>query len=132
MQLEEVERARLEFQIAPLVDLVFLLLVFFMVGARFVQPVLDLELSEAASGTRPDESGLLVSIARDGRVSVGGRSIEPAGLESHLRPLLKDNPKRIVTLRADRGIPFEDFVAVMDSVRLAGGVTIQIEHRHAP
>ena len=131
MQLAEVKRARMAIEIAPLVDLVFLLLVFFMVGARFVEPVIDLELAEAASGTQPDDTGLLVVLNAAGEVRLDGAIVAREGLGERLRPLLVENPERLVTLRADRRVAFADFVAVMDTVRLSGGAKLHIEHEVA-
>jgi biopolymer transport protein ExbD len=127
----EVKRERRLIDMAPMVDLVFLLLIFFMVGSRFTEPALDLVLPEARSGAVQETRELVVTVARDGGVTLNGRPVAPDDLESALRDALKDAAERQVTLRADGRVSFEDFVRVMDEVRLAGGSALNIEHRSA-
>ncbi len=124
----EFERERRFIDMAPLVDLTFLLLIFFMVGSRFTEPAIDLALPEARTGKGNDTTGLVLSVARDGRVFLNGQLVPPGELEGRLKRDLDARPDRTITLRADGEIAFQNFIEVMDSVRIAGGRSMNIEH----
>ena len=127
----EIKRERRLIDMAPLVDLVFLLLIFFMVGSRFTEPALDLVLPEARSGATQERRDLVITVARDGGLTLNGSPVASEDLKPALREALLDATDRRVTLRADGRVPFENFVRVMDEVRLAGGSALNIEHRSA-
>ena len=115
-----------EFSMAPLIDVVFQMLVFFLVasswGAVQKEKQLDLELPSAQSSSAPKEAPdeLVIDVRRDGGVLVHGRQLDRAALESELKGLAQANPRLPVTIRGDRLVHHEDVVAVMDACGLAG------------
>ena len=115
-----------EFSMAPLIDIVFQLLIFFMVATTYDQAAkereLGIELPVAASAVEPapQPEEIVISVFRDGRISLGGRQIERAELESALGAAARSNPSLPVTIRGDRLVHHEDVVSVMDACGLAG------------
>ena len=115
-----------EFSMAPLIDVVFQMLVFFLVasswGAVQKEKQLDLELPSAQSSSaqkqEPDE--LVIDVRRDGGVVLRGREVDRGALQSQLADLGRANPRLPVTIRGDRLVHHEDIVAVMDACGLAG------------
>ncbi len=114
--------------IAPLVDIVFLLLIFFMISSRFLKPVVELELPEAKTADRADRSGVVVSIDASGGVFLDGGSVAPDDLPGALKAAIEAKNRTDVLLRADGATPFRYFVRVMDEARQAGATTVNIEH----
>ncbi len=110
--------------LTPMIDVVFLLLIFFMVATTFLDPEreIDIELPQAESGTpqdkEPDE--VLIHVFRDGRVELEGRAYDDEALLEALRLRAQRNPRTSVTIRGDRAAKHERIVAVMDACGLAG------------
>jgi len=113
--------------LTPLVDVVFLLLIFFMVSTTFREDQgLELRLP-AASGTPTAESAeLRVSVAADGSLRFEGRALDIAELERQARVALEASSERLVVVEADRSVEHGRVVAVMDVLRRAGarGLTV--------
>ena len=110
--------------LTPMFDVVFLLLIFFMVATTFLDPEreIDIELPQAESGNpleeEPDE--VLIHVFRDGRVELDGREYDDGALLETLRLRAQRNPRTSVTIRGDRLAHHERIVAVMDACGLAG------------
>lgn len=125
-------RARLSLNMAPLLDVVFLLLLFFMLTSSFSQPVIALKLPEGKTGKLPETRGVVITADRDGAVYVNQRSVSLEGLEEVLRQEMAQTDRKEVHFRGDELIPFKLFVAIMDRARGAGVQTIHVAHRKAP
>ncbi len=97
------------FNLTPLIDVVFLLLVFFLVATTFAddEVEMDLELPEATSG-EPSSSGhiIVVSVARDGKMTVDGRLVTLDGLRQKLRAAATSNREQEVLIRGDTRVQF--------------------------
>jgi biopolymer transport protein ExbD len=121
-----------EFSMAPLIDIVFQLLIFFMVATTWEKAAkekeLGIELPAAASAQDPAHAPeeLVISVFRDGQLSVGGRSVARGELESTLGEAARTNPAVPVTIRGDRLVHHEDIVSVMDACGIAGLTNIAV------
>ena len=110
--------------LTSLIDVVFLLLVFFMVATTFLDPErqLDLDLPRAESGSEreapPEE--LVLHVFRDGRVALEGRDVDDEQLRSALERAARSAPETPVTIRGDARVEHARIVAVMDACALAG------------
>lgn len=115
-----------EFSMAPLIDIVFQLLIFFMVATTYdkasKERELGIELPVAASAEEPAHAPeeLVIGVFRDGRLSLAGRSVDRAELESALGEAARANASVPVTIRGDRLVHHEDVVSVIDACGLAG------------
>lgn len=127
MDFEGRARVRSHLDIAPLIDIVFLLLVFFMLTSTFLIPeAIELELPESRSGETVDELVVTVTLEQDGGVSVNGEEVGLAGLRAALVPLLEQNPGSPVILRSDARSAVQQLLQVMDEIRAAGGSNIAL------
>ena len=111
--------------LTPLIDVVFLLLIFFLVATRFAQEDRELDVvlpsaSEAMPLTvKPKE--LFVNIDKDGRFYVDGRTLTVDEVEEVLRQAAADNPvDQSVIIRADKRVQFDYVVAVMNACNVVG------------
>ena len=105
--------------LTPLIDVVFLLLIFFLVATQFSQDdqQLPIKLPSAQSAVpmtiEPEE--LVVHIAQDSTMMVRGQGVDLATLEGILRQALADNPvQQTVVLRGDKRVEFQTIVSLED------------------
>lgn len=108
-----------EFSLAAMIDVIFLLLMFFMLTSNFVTTnSLNLQLPSSSSSSPMASTSLSVSINKLGQYFVGKDRISGPSLEAALRgkvSLEKKDPKDVtVTIAAEQGVPIEDVVFVLD------------------
>ncbi|MDQ2068259.1 ExbD/TolR family protein [Natronospira bacteriovora] len=121
-----------EVNLTPLIDVVFLLLVFFMVSTTFVREAdLEIILPQASLEGAPeqDERQLEIIVSADGHYYVNGRELvnsRPSTLDSAIRRLVGDERRLPVTIRADANASHQSVVTVMDVAGRLGFSRIQI------
>ena len=121
-------RSSVGLNLTPLIDVVFLLLVFFLLTAHFVQEKqLDIELPKAESAQMPDKQrGVEVIIRPDGTILVNNNPVAEEQLQETLRGALHAPVEKSVTLRADAATHLDLVVKVMDAARIAGAQSLEI------
>ena len=127
MQFRPPTHAPAAINIAPLVDVVFLLVIFFAVSTTFLETAgLKLELPSSSSTAPREERELTVLLGEDGTLSFDGEIIDRDELGVRLRAALERNERKLVVLRADRGARHGEVVGVMDVIRESGaeGLTL--------
>ena len=123
------KRPRPTIDLSPLVDVVFLLIIFFTVSTTFRDGTgLPISLPSAGTAVSQPSGPVEVTIAAEGRVELEGRvypSVE--AVTDPLRRALDDSSPRRVVIRGDRQVAYETVVAVLDLARSleAEGVTLQ-------
>lgn len=124
MRLSELPDEDPGFNLTPMIDVVFQLLIFFMLATTFQDPEkeLDIELPVAESGSEQDKETeeLIINVFQDGRVSLQGQILDDGALANALKSAALKNPDTQVTIRGDRLAHHENIVRVMDSCQLAG------------
>jgi biopolymer transport protein ExbD len=122
-------RARIHshLDIAPLIDIVFLLLVFFMLTSTFVTPeAIELELPESSSAQSIEITPIIVAINQAGELSLNGNRIVLEHLQSAIAPLMTENSQTPITLKSDAQTQVQQLLNVMDKIRQAGGTNIAL------
>lgn len=111
-------------ELTPLVDVIFLLLLFFIMATTFIKPVVDVSLPSAESAAAPEtrERELILVVDREGRVLHEGEAIEMDGVDA----LLLTHVERGVSLQVDKEAPFEAFMSVLDRIKLQGRENVAI------
>lgn len=116
--------------LTPLIDVVFQLLIFFMVATTFLDPEreIDIDLPEATTGTRAEVQSdeLVINVFADGRLVLSGETIAPGELLSRLKRAAQEDPRTPVTIRGDRVVHHERIVAVMDACGQAGLLNLAV------
>lgn len=110
--------------LTPLIDVVFMLLLFFILAATFSAPVLQVALPAASTAERvaEDPARLTLSIAADGALNHRGAPLALADVPA----LLAAGAAETVELRVDRAAPFDAFVGAMDQLRACGRSNVLI------
>jgi biopolymer transport protein ExbD len=107
--------------IASLVDVLFLLLIFFMVTSAFVeQPNIKLELPSTKHSEVSKLENTVLTIARDGQLFLQGRPVDKKKLEKELRRIILDTGEEVLVLKADKEVSYGVVVGIMDDARGAG------------
>jgi len=111
-----------------MVDVVFLLIIFFMVSTTFItfETGLPVDLPQAQTAQVAAADLPTVTITRDGAIFLAGVPIAEEALVGSLRLVLNGNPGGVVVLRADQVVPHGLTVRVMDLIRQAGAQRIAI------
>ena len=108
----------------PLIDCVFLLLIFFLVATMLKKEDRDIDIippeSESAVKLPPDDDQCVVGIDDNGEVYWQGDEVSRTDLHERLRTLAVDNPDCRVRIDADAEAPFEDVVEVLDICQFRG------------
>jgi biopolymer transport protein ExbD len=110
-----------DIDISPLIDMVFILLIFFMVSTTFVKDMkLELERPSAQAATRASTKALRVFVDADSNIYVDGLAVKPWMLQSRVRELTAGSTQQAVLVVVDRRVPSERLIEVVDQCRLAG------------
>jgi biopolymer transport protein ExbD len=129
MKFEGRRRASVAMNIIPLIDVLFFLLLFFMLSSHFVrQSVLPVELPKA-QGTGEVKGELLeVVVTRDGQYLMHDHIVEPGALRQVLQNELaqRSAEERTLRLRGDQNVPMKSLVAVLDAAHAAGASGVDI------
>ena len=111
------------FQFTAMIDVVFLLLCFFITTSVFSQweMEVDVVLPTAQSAKMPDRlpGEVIINLARDGRITINQQELSKADLADRLARLARFFPGQSVVIRADRQTAYEQLVAIIDTCRLA-------------
>lgn len=110
--------------LAPLLDVVLLLLIFFVVTSSFSTQTLELALPPADSGQPQSRQGLVIAIDAEGAISIESESIASEGLRTRL--LEAKAAGQPIELRADRATAHEHVVAVLDLAQASGVADLSI------
>ncbi len=119
------------FQMAPMVDVMFLLLIFFMVSSIYYQLERNLEVKipRAESGVENTRqvAELIINITKDGKYLVNNIQMELAGVEEILRDIVKRfKQNQPIIIRCDQDCPHKYFVKVFDICQLLGIEDVRI------
>ena len=122
------KRPTLSIDMAPLIDVVFLLLIFFMLTSSFAPPAVPLTLPKAASGMPSETAKVVVSLAQAGGISISEKSISEAEFETALRAALDQNATTTVHFRGDTSIDYGVFLKLISRARNAGASQFHLVH----
>lgn len=121
------QRRRPNINIAPLIDVMFLLLIFFMVSSTFREHVgVDVKLPDAETATSQDEGDRRIYVLQEGQYQMGDDNLDTEGLRVRLRALIEEEPETVLVIDADRAAPFQAVVRAMDIARDEGGTSLVI------
>ncbi|MGF1531910.1 MAG: ExbD/TolR family protein [Puniceicoccaceae bacterium] len=115
-----------EINISPLIDVVFILLIFFIVTTVFVEETgVDVTKPQASSAVDLEKNSILIAITDTRKVVYGGREIGPAGVRSIVKRL-NQRDKMPVIIQADKSVPTELLVRVIDEAKIGGAPSVNI------
>ena len=122
-----VNEEQTQVDISPLIDMVFILLIFFMVSTTFVKDMkLDLDRPGAASSVAANSKAVRVYIDNQSQVYIDGQPTRVWVLQSKVRELLQAGGTSSVLVVTDKLVPAQTLVEVVDACRLAGAKDVGV------
>lgn len=126
------ERDEAELDMTPMLDIVFIMLLFFIVTASFVRESgVKVNTPHADSASNQDSATIFIAITAAGEVWIDRRPVDPRSVRAIVARLHADNPQGAVIIQSDVKATTGRLVEVMDQVRLAGveGIAIAADPR---
>lgn len=115
-----------EINISPLIDMVFILLIFFIVTTVFVEETgVDVDKPQAASAVNLEKNSILFAITPGGQVVYGGKEIGISGVRPLVRRLTQQDEMPVI-IQADEGAAAGLLVRVIDESKLGGAKNVSI------
>ena len=113
--------------VSPLIDMVFILLIFFMVTTTFVKDMkLDLNRPSAASASTASAKVIRVYIDNSGEIFIDNQNVKVWAIQSKLRDLLRSASEKSVLVISDTDIPVSNLIDVIDECRLSGAKDVAV------
>jgi biopolymer transport protein ExbD len=121
------KRQALELNIAPLIDMVFILLIFFLVTTSFVRETgVEVKRPRATTAVSQDNATILIAVTQENQIYIDRRLVDVRAVRIHVERALAENPKGSVVIVADRGSRTGTAIQVMDACRLAGAENVAV------
>ena len=109
-----------EINLTPMLDVVFIMLIFFIVTASFIKEAgIDVRRPEASEAIPKKKANILVAISPNNEIWIDRKSIDPRAVQTTFERLLAENPEGSVVIQADKDAYTETVVLVMDAARQA-------------
>jgi biopolymer transport protein ExbD len=115
-----------EINISPLIDMVFILLIFFIVTTTFVEETgVEVDKPEASASLALEKQSIMIAITNDNKVVYGGQEIGLSGVRSTVRRLTRTEDSPVI-IQTDRAVSAEMLVRVIDEAKLGGALKVSI------
>lgn len=121
-----------EINMTPMLDVVFILLIFFIVTASFVKEAgIEVNRPEAATAVKKERANILVAISDKGEIWINKRRVDVRAVQANIERLKAENPQGTVVIQADKKATTDVLIKVMDSARAAGVFDVSIAAQEA-
>jgi biopolymer transport protein ExbD len=118
---------KVDINMGPLIDMVFLLLIFFVVTTSFVKESgLDVQRSTAQTAEVKERGTIMIGVAENGEIWFDGKQVDVRSVRAHVERALAEAPDSGVVIVADKGSITGVVVKVMDQCRIAGAGDISL------
>ena len=112
--------------ISPLIDCVFILLIFFIVTTVFVEETgVEVDKPQAAASVQLEKTSILIALTAKGEVVYGGREIGIAGVQPLVKRMTQKEEVPVI-VQADQNVPTGLFVRVIDEAKMAGATKVSV------
>ena len=113
--------------ITPMLDVVFIMLIFFIVTATFVKEAgIDVNRPDAATAVLQEKANILIAIDANNEIWIDRRNVDVRAVRPNIERLHAENPQGSVIIQADRESKTETLIHVMDAARSAGVFNVAI------
>ncbi|MXW20909.1 MAG: biopolymer transporter ExbD [Gammaproteobacteria bacterium] len=124
------EDGKAEINLTPMLDVVFIMLIFFIVTASFIKEAgIDVNRPDQTPQEKPEDANILVAISAGNEIWIDRRRVDPRAVRANIQRLHAEDPKRTVIIQTDKRAYTETLVGVMDSARQAGVFDVSIAAR---
>jgi biopolymer transport protein ExbD len=124
-----VRRRSLAIDMTPLLDVMFMLLLFFVLTSVFVDPAVSVDLPESREEQEPALADIVITVTAEGEISLNGDSVDLPGLEQFLSSSMGRNSSPGVAIRGDSESAYGLVFSVIDLVKRSGIEKIHLSYR---
>ena len=122
-----VEEEENEINLTPMLDVVFIMLIFFIVTATFIKEAgIQVDRPDATTAESQDDAAILIAISPNDEIWIDRKERDPRGIRSVIERLHAENPKGSIVIQADEGSTHETLVIVMEAAKAAGVTNVAI------
>ena len=116
-----------EINITPMLDVVFIMLIFFIVTATFIKEAgIDVNRPDAATAVKQEKANILIAIGPNNDIWIDRRQVDVRSLRPNIERLHAENPQGSVVIQADKESKTDTLIQVMDASRQAGVYNVSI------
>lgn len=116
-----------EINLTPMLDVVFIMLIFFIVTASFIKEAgIDVNRPDAPTSESVADANILIAISANDEIWIDKRMVDPRAVRPNIERLHAENPKGSVVIQADKKSTNETLVTVMDAARQAGVFNVSL------
>ena len=131
--LPERKKPRPQIIVTNLIDVMLLLVFFFMITSSFAQDTqrVPLQLPETTTGTKTSLGSLTVQVAKDGHALIAGKTVSIGALKKRTENYVSGKPFRPILVEADTNVSYGRVVKILDAIRIAGGRNVGLSTKPA-
>lgn len=116
-----------EINLTPMLDVVFIMLIFFIVTASFIKESgIDVDRPAAPTGERQEDASILIAISSNDEIWIDRKEMDPRSVRTAIERLHAENPKGSIVIQADQESTNEILVLVMEAAKQAGVANVAI------
>jgi biopolymer transport protein ExbD len=116
-----------EINLTPMLDVVFIMLIFFIVTATFIKEAgIQVERPDTTTAESQDDAAILIAISPTDEIWIDRKERDPRSIRSVIERLHAENPKGSIVIQADEGSTHETLVIVMEAAKAAGVTNVAI------
>lgn len=121
-------RKIIDINVIPLIDIVFFLVIFFMVAGTFRRyEALDVNLPKAQMAKEKTSNHTVIFLRADGKVAVNENIVNNIDLTTIINTLILNNPKIDIVIKSDSNVEAKDLIALMTQIKAAGSHSVSIQ-----
>ena len=116
-----------EINLTPMLDVVFIMLIFFIVTATFIKEAgIQVERPDAVTADSQEDAAILIAISPNDEIWIDREERDPRVIRSVIERLHAENPKGSIVIQADEGSTHEMLVIVMEAAKAVGVTNVAI------
>jgi biopolymer transport protein ExbD len=125
--LSQVDEEENEINLTPMLDVVFIMLIFFIVTATFIKEAgIQVERPDTVTADSQDDASILIAISENDEIWIDRQERDPRSIRSIIERLHAENPKGSIVIQADEESTHEMLVTVMEAAKAAGVTNVAI------
>lgn len=126
---QEEKKELISINITPLIDIVFLLLIFFMLATSFIQKsTIEVNLSSETSQSIEKENVITIILKKDGNISLNTKLIDLVNIKKEITKKLEQNSNYIFLIKCHKKVEVQKIIRLIEEIRLAGTNKIQLRN----
>ncbi len=116
-----------EINLTPMLDVVFIMLIFFIVTASFIKEAgIDVNRPDAFTADKQEDAAILIAISENDEIWIDRRMTDPRAVRGMIERLHAENPKGSIVIQADKESTNDALVVVMEAAKQAGVANVAI------